>query len=164
MQPTEQIIERLQKMASRGVTGEVMKAVEAALEKNPSSPELWCFRGDLIQMCEDEEYFDEHYEQSDALSSYRKAASLDPKCAEAFESSGMYLDTFEDDLDGAEQAFRQALAIEPRLWSFYGLARVLAQAGRETEGQDVLKSCPFSGDENIVRLRGEIARGEWSGE
>ena len=136
----------------------LMNTVEQALRKFPSSAELWCLRGDMIQLSADEC----PYDLKDALASYTRAAQSDPECFEAYESIGYYHDTFTDDLGAAETAFRQAISLGSGLQSHLGLARVLAQRGNEADAIQTLDCCPAPEDEDVASLREEIENGVWS--
>jgi len=83
-------------------TEEVMNKVDQALEQFPTSPALWCLRGDLIQLSDGEDYTLE-----DALNSYQRAIELDPNNAEAYEAIGHYYNAVNDDPARAEPYFKE---------------------------------------------------------
>lgn len=140
------------------VTSKVLEIVEQAITACPESAELWCLRGDLIQLCDDETA----YELMGALKSYQQAAVMNPNSFEAYEEMGYYHDVIENNFDEAELAFRKAIELGAGIDSFVGLARVLAQAGKQDESLLLLSSCPYSTDSNIKEMEGEIKSGIWS--
>ena len=151
-------IEQIQNITSTvGVTADALHSVEEALLALPSSCRLWCLRGDLIQMQEDES----QYQLADAMTSYKRAAEIDPACAEAQESMGYFYDVFEDDFEKAERALRLAIQNGAGANSYIGLARVLSQVGRKEEALDLLSSCQHRDEEKVNEIRSEIEDGIW---
>jgi len=142
----------------REIPPSLMDTVEQAVRDFPNSSELWCLRGDMIQLSAD----DCPHELKDALASYTRALEADSKCAEAYESIGYYYDTFTDDLEAAETAFRKAVELNAGLDSHIGFARVLAQRGNDAAAVRVLDCCPAPEDEEVLSLREEIENGVWS--
>lgn len=126
----------------------------------PHSAELWCLRGDALQMATDLTMspFPE-----EALACYERALDIDPASIEALESKGFFLDVAYDDFQAAERAFRQALALGGSVDTYVGLARVLAQAQRKQEALDLLdpSQCPFSDAQSVSTMRREIQKGIW---
>lgn len=96
----------------------------------------------------------------------RKATELCPDSCEAWESLGFALDNVENDATGAEAAFRRAISLGGGEWSFAGLARVLAEAGRREEALRLLSEseCPYHSHEEVVLMRTEIKAGSWDPE
>jgi tetratricopeptide (TPR) repeat protein len=136
---------------------ELLALLEEAVLSYPQSPKLWCLRGDLIQL------FDENqYEFADILHSYQQAVTVDPSFCEAYESIGYYYDVLEADLPVAEVAFRKAIELGMGLHSYFGLARVLAEQGKREEALSILAPdyCPFHMEFEIDILREEIEAGE----
>jgi len=107
-------------------TEEVMNKVDQALEQFPTSPALWCLRGDLIQLSDGEDYTLE-----DALNSYQRAIELDPNNAEAYEAIGHYYNAVNDDPVRAEPYFKKAIALGGGEGSERGLAEVLEELGQK---------------------------------
>lgn len=138
---------------------ETVALIDRAVEAYPNSATLWCLRGDIIQMGSE----DIPYEISEALRSYQEAIRVDPGCAEAYESLGYYLDVHTQEYEKAEEAFRKALDLEQRIDTYVGLARVLAELGRDKN--DILAfldASPFgSGSIAIAEIRAEIVEGTW---
>ncbi len=62
---------------------------DAAVAAFPRSALLWCMRGDLIQLGP----VDCPYGLDEALTSYRRAVEIDPRCAEAWEEISHHYDT-----------------------------------------------------------------------
>lgn len=93
--PTEQGIE-----ASLDTIALADKAVEAY----PFCAQLWCIRGDLIQLGPE----NCPHELGEALSSYKRAMEIDSTCAEAYESIGYFLDAVKGKHEEAEHYFKEA--------------------------------------------------------
>ncbi|MCP3980386.1 MAG: hypothetical protein GY716_13875 [bacterium] len=104
-------------------TSEELSLVEEALQEHPRSAPLWCLRGALIQLAED----DAGYELDDALRSYQRAAELDPSSPQPWEEMGHFADAYDDDLLSAEGHFRKALSLGAGKSAKEGLDGVLAQ-------------------------------------
>jgi ABC-type hemin transport system ATPase subunit len=67
-----------------------------------------------------------------------------------------------DNLGRAEEAFRRAVQLGGGEWSYRGLARVLAQLGRDRgEVLRLLDECPYAESPAVQELRDEIACGSW---
>jgi tetratricopeptide (TPR) repeat protein len=141
---------------------EALNLAEAAVAAYPSSTKLWCLRGDLIQLGTSEA----GYELEDALRSYERALTVDPHCAEAYESIGYFYDALMDDPQSAEPSFRKAISLGAGVDSYCGLARVLAELDRSEEALRLLspENCPYHNEDEIVEIKEEIASGMWSPE
>ncbi len=105
------------------VSAEDLELVERALEAHPDSVELWCLRGDLIQISNDEG----RYRLEDAEASYTRAAEIDPEDPEAFESLGFFYDAICADPGKAEPFFRRAIDLGAGESAHEGLAEVIAE-------------------------------------
>jgi Flp pilus assembly protein TadD len=124
MKPEEIAAEIGERIAeTEKVTAEDLEAAERALETYPDSVELWCLRGDLIQLSDE----DNSYELKDAEASYIKAKELDPEDPEPYESLGFYFDAILGDPAKAEPYFRKAIKLGAGESAHQGLAEVLAQ-------------------------------------
>ena len=136
----------------------VLRLAEQAVSDYPRVAKFWCIRGDLIQLAP------ERYTlgRNDVLASYVMALVLDTRFAEAYESIGYFLDTYDDNFIIAEAAFRKAIKIRPTPDSYAGLARVLAEQHRSKEALQILKRCPFSKNAKITELIQEIKDGIWT--
>jgi tetratricopeptide (TPR) repeat protein len=139
---------------------EVLELMEKAVADYPDNDELWCWRGDLIQMAS----LEANYELDDALKSYKRALEINPSNAEAYESVGCYEDAIMSNPASAESSFRKAIELGAGQDSYYGLARVLAELNRNTEALEVisLKSCPYYETVEIQKLKTEIQEGVWN--
>lgn len=154
----EKQIEKIKETISEtGVTVVVLESVEKTLRRWPDSDELWCLRGDLIQLCEGET----DYDLADVFCSYQNAVVINPHSAEAHESLGYFYDVFENEFEKAESAFRQAIEFGAGADSFLGLARVLAQAGKSEEALNLLSGCPFCDEVKVENLKHDIKSGGW---
>ncbi len=136
---------------------EVLELIEEAVAEYPDNPQLWCCRGDLIQLAS----LDANYELEDALKSYERAVEIDPLNAEAYESIGYYEDAIMDDPASAESRFRKAIERGAGRDSYYGLASVLAQLNRAPEALKVVspENCPYYQTEEIQEIKTEIEEG-----
>jgi tetratricopeptide (TPR) repeat protein len=79
----------------------------------------------------------------EAAAHWRKAAELDPSISIAFRNLGLYAWAVEEDLAGAEQLYRKAIAARPKDQTLYrDLADILLAANRRPEAIKVLESTP----------------------
>ncbi|MEM1043799.1 MAG: hypothetical protein AAGI91_14375 [Bacteroidota bacterium] len=83
----------------------LLEAVNAALREYPQSPQLWCIRGDLIQLSDDG---DDGLDLENALRSYERALELEPAWVEAYEEIGYFWDLVMNEPDRAEPYFERA--------------------------------------------------------
>ncbi len=97
--------------------------LDEALARFPESAALWCLRGDVHQLGEDED--GAAFETAEA--SYLKAAELDPRNPEPHESLGHLYDAIFDEPARAAECFRKAIALGAGPSAHEGLAEVLAQ-------------------------------------
>ncbi len=149
---------RALKRGAREITPATFARIEAALAAYPLSPRLWCIRGDCIQLGAE----DSSYVLRDALASYERALKIDPRFAEAHESVGYYFDVIEEDLAKAEVAFVTAIEFGGGSHSYSGLARVMAERGRDREEiLAMLARCSERDSSAIREARQETLRGEW---
>jgi tetratricopeptide (TPR) repeat protein len=131
---------------------------EDGISSYPTSAKLRCQLGDLIQLSSGEKY-----RLEDALTSYEKAAGLDPSFSEAHESIGYFCDCVIEDLPRAELAFRKAIQMGAGVASYTGLARVLAELGEDRDPiLRLLDDCPQAHSIEISEIRAEIREGLWS--
>jgi len=79
----------------------------------------------------------------EAAAHWRKAAELDPSISIAFRNLGLYAWAVEEDLAGAEQLYRKAIAARPKDQTLYrDLADILLAANRRPEAIKILESTP----------------------
>lgn len=140
-----------------GTSPEAMRVAASAVAEHPESAKLWCMLGDLIQVAPLGVSSSSHHPRE----CYEKAIAIDSAMPEAWESLGYFLDVINDDYAGAERAFRRALELEPSPTTYAGLARVLAEQGREEEALSLLEPCTFSSDPEVQEMRNEIQEGLW---
>ncbi|QEH38191.1 hypothetical protein OJF2_67890 [Aquisphaera giovannonii] len=137
----------------------LISLVERAVREHPRSPELWCLKGDLLQLRF--RPFDRDFDPRLPLECYETAIALDDRCADAHNEIGYLCDVYLDDFERAEAEFRRAIELGLDHTAYMGLARVLAQTGRAAEALALLDSCPHGDNPEVVRLRGEISDGDW---
>lgn len=104
-------------------TPAALALLEDALERFPDSAAIWCLRGDVFQLGEDED--GAAFESAEA--SYLKAAELDPRSPEPHESLGHLYDAIYDEPERAAKCFRKAIALGAGATAHEGLAEVLAE-------------------------------------
>jgi uncharacterized protein HemY len=73
------------------------------------------------------------YTCKDYIRCYDNSVKCGPDNAGAYEAIGFVLDVYFDDFGKAERAFRTAIELGAGHESYFGLARVLAQAGKEQD-------------------------------
>lgn len=85
-------------------TLETVALADEAVRAFPRSAQLWCIRGDLIQLgpesCP--------HSLDDARASYQRATEIDPQFIEAWESLGHFHNAVLDDETTAQRFFREA--------------------------------------------------------
>lgn len=145
--------------AGQEASRELIALVFEAVREHPYSSRLHIMKGDLIQLAAD----DVEIDLEEALACYQRAVELDPGSEEGWTEIGYFLDVVRDDPPAAEEAFRQAVALGGSVDSYAGLARVLAEQGREKEALAVLMpcECPWSEDARIREMKAEIEQGDW---
>lgn len=153
-------IDKLKLLQSQEASPELLVLAEQAVSEFPNSAKLWCIRGNLIQLSS----IDAGYELEEALRSYEKAVSVDPKCSEAYEEIGYFYDTIMDAPKAAEPFFQKAIEFGAGAPSYHGLARVLAELNRAEEAVKLLsaENCSYHATADIVELIDEIRAGTWS--
>lgn len=161
--PEEHFIHLIRTMrsTSRETPRSVFAVLDSAFSAHSCSQELWCIRGDCIQLGGD----DSPFELREALSAYERALELDPGYTRAHESLGYYFDVVELDLARAEAAFLTAVQRGGGPRSYAGLGRVLAERGRSrAEVIALLEGCPFRDSPLIAESLAEAKQGEWEPE
>ena len=104
-------------------TPPALALLDEGLARFPSSAALWCLRGDVLQLGDDED--GAAFENAEA--SYLKAAELEPGNPEPHESLGRLYDAIFDEPERAVESFRKALALGAGESAREGLAEALAQ-------------------------------------
>ena len=139
-----------------------MVLIEESLREHPDSFSLWCLRGDLIQLFEDDST--EKYDWSDVIASYQRASEKESTNPRPYESLGYFFDVVYEDFETSELHFRRAIELGAGSDSWIGLARVLAENGKQDDAIALLVSskCPDTDTEPIKRILNEIRSGEWS--
>ena len=108
---------------------QVLDMVEDAVRLHPDSAELWCLRGDVILLADE----DEGYSVDEAATSYLEANRLAPDDPEPLESLGHFYDAVMDDPREAEGFFRRALELGAGDSAREGLAEALEQLEGERD-------------------------------
>jgi tetratricopeptide (TPR) repeat protein len=109
------------------VSNELIDLIETALQDHPNSPELWCLRGDMIQLGDESV----RHGLEAVLPSYQKALDLNPAFGEAYESIGYFYDKVLDKPAEAEAYFRKAIELGRGETAASGLQDVLNQIRQE---------------------------------
>ena len=89
-------------------SSQVLALADEAVRVWPESSKLWCIRGDLIQLGDE----DTPHELADALACYERAIEIDPKCIEAYEEIGHFYNAVMDDTERAKPFFQQAAMLK----------------------------------------------------
>lgn len=85
-------------------TPETIALADQAVAAFPTSPKLWCMRGDLIQLGSE----DNPHSLDDARACYQRATEIDPQFVEAWESLGHFHNAVLDDEPAAQRFFSEA--------------------------------------------------------
>jgi len=144
--------------AGQQPTVSLLNTFKRALRACPWSSELWLLYARLIQLWD----IDSRFTAEDCLAACSRAVDCDPGSAEAHEEMGFVLDIYCDDFQAAEKEFRLAIALKGGVYSYFGLARVLAEIGRSSDAISLLRKCPFSENTLLIDLVEEIECGMWT--
>jgi len=153
-------IAELWPQAGESPTKEVVEACLRAVAEHPKSSTFWYDLGLIMERCDE----DFGYTAEDYRRCFENSIGCDSGNTEAYQELGYVLDTYFDAYDKAERAFRKAVELGAGYESYYGLARVLAEMGKDSEALRCLSgnACPFSQDPAIQQLRREILDGIWN--
>lgn len=125
--------------------------IEAA-QKYSRSPQIWTTLGDLVQIC------DTPRDAPTPEACYKRALRIDSRYHDALVGLGFYHDVFSGDLTKARHYFSLALDVRRTTEARIGLARVLAQLGKEKQALAHLGKLRAPAARQLVR---EIASGVW---
>ena len=151
------IFERLVVLRSSPViTDHELIKVKNAIDLYPHSAQLHCLMIDLLMLNGTDVY-------QRAIPHAEEVIRTDPDYAEAWESLGFLHDIYADNATSAEFAFRKAISLSAGPDSYSGLARVLAELGRQPEAVAVvLRGMNQYPDSDVLAKRmEEIRNGEW---
>ena len=113
---------------------EMLEVLKYAIEANPRDAYAHLHIGNL---------YGHLGRLEEAAAHWRKAAELDPSLSITFRNLGLYAWAVEEDLAGAEQLYRKAIAARPKDQTLYrDLADILLAANRRPEAIKVLESTP----------------------
>jgi tetratricopeptide (TPR) repeat protein len=142
-------------------TQEIEDLCLAAVADHPEVSVFWYDLGVVMQRCGE----DCRYTAHDYLQCFGNAVKFDAKDPEAYQELGYVLDVYFARYDKAVEAFRKAIELGAGHESYYGLARVLAQMGKQDEATACLSenNCPFHDHPEIKELISEIVDGIWHG-
>ncbi len=87
---------------------EVIEVADEAVRFFPRSAQLWCLRGNLIELAS----ADSPYRLEEAHFCYEQAVSVDPKYAAGYKEIGHFYDAVAPDPVLASRAFRKAAWIK----------------------------------------------------
>lgn len=93
-----------QREDSDQVLFETIAFADEAVQAFPLSPKLWCIRGDVIQLGPE----NCPHSLDDAVASYRRAAEIDPRFVEAWDSLGHFHHAVLNDEIAAQGFFSKA--------------------------------------------------------
>src|ERR1700754_1969298 len=111
----------------RNARPEAIAAARKAIEVDPNYAEAYALLGELIG-------FDKE-RSAEGISALRTAIKLNPKLLSAYEVLGNVL-SYVKDKEGAEEAFRQGMAADPkRMIGRFQLGRLLVKQGRLVEAR-----------------------------
>ena len=85
-----------------------LHTIELLLKKCPRDARLWCIRGNLIELSEE----NTTYELRDALASYKRAILIGPNYVESYIDAGYYHFYVRDDPFRAVLYFKRAMNLE----------------------------------------------------
>jgi tetratricopeptide (TPR) repeat protein len=97
--------------------------LDEALSRFPDSAALWCLRGDVLQLADEDD--GAAFEEAEAA--YLKAAELEPRNPDPHEGLGRLYDAIFDEPERAAEAFRKAISLGAGASAHEGLAEVLAE-------------------------------------
>jgi tetratricopeptide (TPR) repeat protein len=152
-------IERLWPQNGQSSSKEIVDLCLAAVAEHPESSTLWYDLGVIMERC-DEDY---RFTAEDFLHCFEKAIECNSNNWKAHEELGYVLDVYFSDYARAEKAFEKAITLGAKHESYFGRARVLAQAGKDEAAIKSLSEdiCPFHDQPDIQKLRSEILDGSW---
>jgi tetratricopeptide (TPR) repeat protein len=104
-------------------TPKALALLDEALARFPASAALWCLRGDVLQLADEDD--GAAFETAEA--SYLRAAELEPRNPEPHEGLGRLYDAIFDEPARAAESFRKAISLGAGPSAHEGLAEVLAQ-------------------------------------
>lgn len=142
LRPRDEKLHRLKASAdlARGAYAEAIAASRKALAINPDYAEAFAVLGEALRWDEKR--------QAEAIAAYRSAIKADPKMFLAYEQLGELLAKANDE-KGAEEVFRQGLALDPeRMAGRFALGRMLIKQGRLAEARQIWEG-RTSGEDNI---------------
>lgn len=114
---------------ARGESEEALAASRKALEIDPAYAEAFLMIGRILRLDEKR--------RGEAIAALRSAIKADPKLLPAYASLGELLKYAEDE-KGAEEVYRQGLALDPgRMTGRFELGRLLVEQGRLAEAREL---------------------------
>jgi len=143
--------------AMEGPAGRALDVADQAVQACPFSPELWCMRGELIQLAE-------KHPLEESLRSFMRAIEIDPAFARAHQLVGEYYDAAKDQPETALPWYERAIVLGGDVDAYVGRARAIAQTRTVSEALASLQpeACPCFDDPDIQEISREIAEGIWS--
>lgn len=136
----------------RNARVEALAAVRKATEVDPNYAEAWALLGELIGYSKDH--------RDEGIAALRTAIRLDPKLVAPYETLGNVL-AYAKDVKGAEEAFRQGMAADPkRMSGRFALGRLLLKQGRLAEARKLWDERTSDQDNTIPSFSVELKRAE----
>ena len=136
----------------RNARADAIAAARKAIEVDPNYAEAYAFLGGLIGYSKGQ--------SGEAISALRTAIKLNPKLLAAYETLGEIL-VYTKDEKGAEEAFRQGIAADPkRMVGRFDLGRLLVKQGRIAEARKLWDKRTSDQDNTIPSFIEELEREE----
>ena len=137
---------------SRNASTEAIVAARKAIEVDPNYAEAYALLGELIGFRKEQ--------SAEAISALRTALKLNPKLLGSYEVLGDILD-YTKDKQGAEEAFRQGMAADPkRMVGRFKLGRLLVEQGRLAEARKLWDERTSDQDSTLPRFIEVLKRAE----
>lgn len=129
---------------------------ETAMQTFPDSAALWCRRGELLLLSEDQDCAAEEC--------FERAIQAEPRDPEGYRLMGDYYDNSRDDPRSAEPWYRKSIELGGDELAYFGLAQTLAELNKIDEARSLLSPprFPFPISSEVIALDAEIREGLWS--
>jgi tetratricopeptide (TPR) repeat protein len=131
---------------------EALAAVRKATEIDPNYAEAWALLGEFLGFSKEQ--------REEGIAALRTAIRLNPKLVGPYETLGNVL-AYAKDEKGAEEAFRQGMAADPkRMSGRFALGRLLVKQGRLAEARKLWDERTSDQDNTFPNFIEELKRAE----